>query len=1040
MSDVAALGLAVDSAPVTAATAALQNFTAAATPAAAAADRVVLANGKLGPAMQSVESMAKRAGVSVDEMTKRIQAQSASFGAANTGMSAFAKQTQAVVVANQNAVKAANDNTQAVTGLSKAAGENDRTFSLLANTLTRRVIYGFIAAQAKDAVAAIVSLNSELAKTGDIAARVKIGSGAFQGIVGAAAGKGVDSGSLADGMLKFNEQLTLAKSGLGTLNALLHANGVAITDSQSAFFAIANLVQRSTDDYAKQVSILQQAGLPATREMVRFMEQGSNAIKAQIAAQTTFSTKQLEDAQRLDDRWNEFWESFKRGGKSAVLEVSDAKNWTAISIDPGSPADIFWQFMTRKAAEFKQAMQGAVPQFLGSTPGDFIGTPNPAGAVTRLGISPASAPVPVVDPEKLKQTIALEQQRISILGQTATIEQQVKAVELGIQTARLNNIKVTNDEAANIKRVAEEQALGTFQIKAQTDAENVKIEALFKSNEAGVAYALVQTRINEERRKGNELSPEAIKNLQKEADEFAKTKKKADEYKETVDALRSAATSFGVDLVRNLRAGESAMTALGHAAQGLSQTLTSGAISSLLKGDFIAAGVQGIGAVVASIFGDNQAKKDAEAAAQAKAVEDAAAKLTRIASLTQRALTAAIDTNTRAGALALQNIQFASELAALPPAARPRILPDGRTIVREDPERVALLNAQGAERLALQKQWDEKELAELKAYNEARLARELSYQDRLFAATNDNTTLEGALAEFDRNANQERIQEMTAGGEQINDLIAAQEAERLNIYKKFADLAQQQAEEAAAQAEQTAKEAAAQAEQTAKETADYIKGVSKNIHDFLQGLKTGSSSILSPKDQLAAAQHFFDSQLGLARGGDKDALSSITQTAQTLLELAKSFYASGSGYANVYNAVTSSLQNLGYQNGGLIPGYAGGGMVGNGMFGVDSVLARFAGGGNIALAGGEFVMPAAQTRANLPRLEAMRSGASNDNAIESLGQQLVRAMAGVSIAEMGAHREDSADLRNLILRLIRAVEGNKPHAPRPGSETKAKAV
>jgi hypothetical protein len=125
--------------------------------------------------------------------------------------------------------------------------------------------------------------------------------------------------------------------------------------------------------------------------------------------------------------------------------------------------------------------------------------------------------------------------------------------------------------------------------------------------------------------------------------------------------------------------------------------------------------------------------------------------------------------------------------------------------------------------------------------------------------------------------------------------------------------------------------------------------------------------------------------------------------------------------------------------GGIIGRFDTGGMIGNGIFGIDSVLAHYAGGGNIALAGGEFVMPAAQTRANLPQLEAMRSG-SNDNAINSLGRQLVRAMAGVSVAEMNAWREDNAHLHSLVLQLIRAVQGNKPSPARPGSETKAKAA
>jgi hypothetical protein len=62
------------------------------------------------------------------------------------------------------------------------------------------------------------------------------------------------------------------------------------------------------------------------------------------------------------------------------------------------------------------------------------------------------------------------------------------------------------------------------------------------------------------------------------------------------------------------------------------------------------------------------------------------------------------------------------------------------------------------------------------------------------------------------------------------------------------------------------------------------------------------------------------------------------------------------------------------RHGGLVGAYADGGIVGNGTWDVDSVLARYAGGGSIALAGGEYVMPAHETAEYLGDLEAMRAG------------------------------------------------------------------
>jgi len=71
-------------------------------------------------------------------------------------------------------------------------------------------------------------------------------------------------------------------------------------------------------------------------------------------------------------------------------------------------------------------------------------------------------------------------------------------------------------------------------------------------------------------------------------------------------------------------------------------------------------------------------------------------------------------------------------------------------------------------------------------YNAAVKERQLTFQDRTFAATNDTTTLAGQLAEYDRKATQERLDEVKAGGDAIADLEQAQGAERLKIINDFA--------------------------------------------------------------------------------------------------------------------------------------------------------------------------------------------------------------------------------------------------------------
>lgn len=63
--------------------------------------------------------------------------------------------------------------------------------------------------------------------------------------------------------------------------------------------------------------------------------------------------------------------------------------------------------------------------------------------------------------------------------------------------------------------------------------------------------------------------------------------------------------------------------------------------------------------------------------------------------------------------------------------------------------------------------------------------------------------------------------------------------------------------------------------------------------------------------------------------------------------------------------VTALGAEPGFQNGGMIPGAANnnGGVVGNGRWGIDSVMAQYAGGGYIPLAGGEGILTAQATAA-----------------------------------------------------------------------------
>jgi hypothetical protein len=247
----------------------------------------------------------------------------------------------------------------------------------------------------------------------------------------------------------------------------------------------------------------------------------------------------------------------------------------------------------------------------------------------------------------------------------------------------------------------------------------------------------------------------------------------------------------------------------------------------------------------------------------------------------------------------------------------------------------------------------------------------------------DTGTREGALTAFDIQAANARLQEAAQKYPQMAALEAQLAAQRLAIQKQF---------------------------------NDQMIAESKKILDYLEGLKTGPNSILNPQDQLAAAQSNFNAQLAKAQGGDFAAIQGITQVAQTLLDQAQKFFASGAGYADVYNQVTGSLQGVA---GRAAQGLAGGGFVGNGIYGVDSVRARYAGGGDIMLAGGEFVSRAGSVNAStMPTLDHINRTGSlpvNDNAAHF--ENLTRVVAQGANATIAALTSGLAALDARLKRL-----------------------
>ena len=83
------------------------------------------------------------------------------------------------------------------------------------------------------------------------------------------------------------------------------------------------------------------------------------------------------------------------------------------------------------------------------------------------------------------------------------------------------------------------------------------------------------------------------------------------------------------------------------------------------------------------------------------------------------------------------------------------------------------------------------------------------------------------------------------------------------------------------------------------------------IRAFLNSQAVSDLSSLSPTQRLAEAQSQFGANLDLVRGGDLNAIGSLTQSASALLEIGREQFASSVSFAALETTVRSSLAQLG---------------------------------------------------------------------------------------------------------------------------------
>lgn len=127
--------------------------------------------------------------------------------------------------------------------------------------------------------------------------------------------------------------------------------------------------------------------------------------------------------------------------------------------------------------------------------------------------------------------------------------------------------------------------------------------------------------------------------------------------------------------------------------------------------------------------------------------------------------------------------------------------------------------------------------------------------------------------------------------------------------------------------------------------------------------------------------------------------------------------------ARIFPGLFGSIYKAG---GGLIPGFAGGGLIGNGIWNVDSVRAGYADGGSVMLAGGEFVTRAPSvnpaTYATLDHINRTGRAPSNDNGDRRNFADLMRVVQSGTNASVLELRQGFGDIVDRLERVERAIK------------------
>lgn len=463
-------------------------------------------------------ALTQRAAVVLDEVNKRYQAQVAAARGAASANDNVAKSTGLARYEMINLSRQVQD-----IGVSLAGGQSPFTVlvqqgsqvgDIFANTTgtlrgfasqiaamitPTRVLGAGVLALGAAAYAGYSYWKSYALVLDDLSKATGTATSDLSALQSAASVKGIDQNDFAAGIKSFSQAVYEAKAGTNDLYKLFRLNGQAVGDTATSLERVADLVMRARDDQ-QRLNILREAGLPSTMEWVRLTRDGADGLRRAKEEAAKFggavNDEMVAKAREFDEAWNRAWTNFAVSARAAV---TDSVSWIDGLIMKGREA----------VAAFDRATGGrGLPTVGGNLLKSGFGTPLSQNVLDLYrgfeNVRPASAGTTgatrdTTDLAAQQRDLQLTQQRISLLGDLASVTEMVAAKEKELAILRDQGARITGDEA---KRIAE---LYRAQLEYSRASERVNIlgEAASEADKyavkvQGLSLKLKDTTISQE--------------------------------------------------------------------------------------------------------------------------------------------------------------------------------------------------------------------------------------------------------------------------------------------------------------------------------------------------------------------------------------------------------------------------------------------------------------------------------------------------------------------------------------------------------------